>query len=115
MAWAMGGMAMKGEGWYEMGPDERVNYIEYWTWDPKAKRFNTWSMSDWGEVGTGWAEFCPDGNAMKYKGTMRDAAGKTIHAKGTMTFDDDNTMSWTYTESGARGKMKMKGTSKRNP
>ena len=114
MEWAFDGMALTGEGWYERGPDEKVHYVEYWSWDPKAKRYRIWSMSDWGETGSGWMKFDPDGNTMRGKFTAHDAEGNKKGGCSTMTFVDDNTMDWTYTEKSRMGKMKFKGTSRRN-
>ncbi len=114
MDWALDGMALKGEGWYEMGPDEKTHYVEYWSWDPKAKKYAIWSMSDWGETGSGWAEFTPDGNSMCAKAAARDAEGNKKSGESKMTFVDDNTMTWTYAEKGPMGKMKIKGTSRRS-
>ena len=111
--WTLGGMFLKSEGWHEMGEGQRANYVEYWTWDSKAQKYRTWSFSDWGESGQGWAKFYPDGKTMRFKGTGMDAQGTSTRGEGTLTFTDDNTYEWTYTEHGTWGKMELKGTSKR--
>jgi len=113
--WALGGMALRGDGWYEMGPGQKVNYVEFWTWDAKNNRFRTWFASDWGETGEGWAKFNPDGNSMTMNATMRDADGTGKSGSGTFTFLDNNTMEWTYAEKGSHGNMRLRGVSKRQP
>ena len=112
-AWALDGMALTNDGWFEMGPDEKVHYIEYWSWDPKAKKYRIWSMTNWGESSSGWAQFSPDDKTMQVKASGHDAEGNKIRGEGTLTFDDADTMSWTFTEIRPTGKMKLKGTSKR--
>ncbi|MGB2984416.1 MAG: hypothetical protein WBE26_00920, partial [Phycisphaerae bacterium] len=112
--WTLGGMFLTSEGWHEMGEGERMNYVEYWTWDPKAKKYRTWYFSDWGESGQGWAWFdAADGDTMRFKATGIDAQGGTKRGKGMMTFTDDDTYEWTWSESGSDGKMKFEGTAKR--
>lgn len=113
MEWALGGMFLKGEGWHEMGTDKKVHYVEYWTWDPKAKKYHAWYFSDWGEFGEGWASFSKDGNSMDMEWTGFDARGAKSRGEGTIAFVDDDTHSWTWTEKGPMGKMKMKGTARR--
>ena len=112
--WTLGGMFLTSEGWHEMGEGERMNYVEYWTWNPKAKKYRTWYFSDWGESGQGWAWFdAADGDIMRFKSTGIDAQGVTKRGKGMMTFTDDDTYDWCWSESGPGGKMKFKGTAKR--
>jgi len=111
--WALGGMFLKGDGWYEMGPGQKAHYVEYWTWDPTKKKYRTWYANDWGEHGQAWAWFEADGNTMRMEGEAVDAAGNAKRGEGTITFTDDNTMEWTWSETGPLGMMKMKGTSKR--
>lgn len=114
MEWILGGMFLKSEGWHEMGEGERMNYVEYWGWCPKAKKYRTWFFSDWGDSGQGWAWFdAEDENVMRFKGTSFDAKGRKGHGKGMMTFVDDDTHDWTWAESGPMGKMELKGTGKR--
>ena len=112
-AWTLDGMFLKGEGWYEMGADQPVKYVEYWSWDAKAKKYRTWSFSDWGECGDGLAWFDPaDANIMYFKGTVGGEGGKR-HGSGKMTFISDDTYDWAYAERGPEGRMEFKGTSKR--
>ncbi len=110
---ALGGMFLKNEGWYEMGEGQRANYVEVWTWDPKAKKYRTWFFTDWGESGQGWATFDSDGNTIRMKAKIVDASGTSKRGQGTMTFADNDTLEWTWSESGPMGKMKFKGTSRR--
>jgi len=113
LEWTLDGMALRGEGWYEMGPDQKVHYVEYWSWDEKNDRFRLWSISDWGDTGLGWAEFEPDGDTMYTEATMIDAAGNTKHGKGSLTFVGNDEYTWTYTEKGPMGVMRLKGNSTR--
>jgi hypothetical protein len=112
--WTLDGMFLKGEGWHEMGPDQKAHYAEYWTWDPTAKKYRTWYFSDFGEHGSGWATMSEDGKTMTFTGTSYDAYGNKETGSGTMTFPDDDTYEWTWTGSSrVMGEMEMKGTAKR--
>ena len=110
---ALGGMLLQGESWHEMGDGQKATYIEYWSWDPKAKKYRIWYFSDWGETGTGWAEFDEDGNTLRTKARGTNFHGKRSRGHGTQTFIDKNTIEWTWTERGPDGRMEFKGTSKR--
>lgn len=113
--WAMDGRFLKAQSWHEMGPDEKVQYTEYWTWDPNAQVFHTWWFSDWGDSGQGCVTLDPDGKTFHFKGEERKARGETEKGAGSMTFVDNNTLEWTWAKKGMWGQdlMKMKGTSKR--
>lgn len=111
--WGLGGMFLKGEGWHEMGEGLKANYVEYWTWDPKAGKYRTWYFSDFGESGAGWAKFS-DANTIEMKMAGLDAEGYEVSGGGTMTFVDDNLYNWTWSmKSDKEGKMEFKGTGKR--
>ncbi|MFO0972553.1 MAG: hypothetical protein U1A27_03810 [Phycisphaerae bacterium] len=107
--WAMGGLYMKNEGWYDMG-GEKVNFIEWMTWDPKARKFHSWYFNDYGEIGEGWMTFSADGKTANtcVCGTRSD--GKEMKGSGTMTIGATGHHEWTWTEHGPGGEMKMKGT-----
>lgn len=112
--WALDGMFLKGESWHEMGPDERMHYLEFWTWDCKAEKYRTWSFTDWGQTGEGWAWFdASDGDTIKFKGTTVDGDGLKHVGKGKMTFLDDSRYEWSWSERGPEGKMAFKGVSNR--
>lgn len=111
--WTLGGMFLKSKSWHEMGEGQRANYVEYWTWDAKAKKYRTYYFSDWGESGQGWAWFEPDGETMHFKGTVVDAEGATKRGKGKLIFTSDTSYDWCWKESGPMGKMEFKGTGKR--
>ncbi len=113
--WILGGMFLKSEGWHEMGPDERMSYVEFWKWDPKAGHYRTWYFGDWGDHGSGSAKFSSDGKTLHFRAQGTDAGGNRTKGKGTMTFSDDDTMEWTWAETGHQGKMEFKGTSHRQP
>ena len=111
--WTLGGMCLRGEGWYEMGPDQRANYVEFWTWDAKVKMYRILYLNDWGEIGQGWAWFDDDGNTIRMKSSGQDAEGTSKRGQGTMTFLGNDAYEWTWSEKGPMGKMEMKGTSRR--
>jgi hypothetical protein len=112
--WTLGGMYLRGEGWHEMGDGQRANYVEYWAWNPKVKKYRTWYFGDWGDSGEGWAWFDQDHpDVMRLKGTTTDALGRKGRGHGMMTFIDDNSYEWSWCERGPMGKMKFEGTSKR--
>ncbi len=112
--WDLGGMFLVGKSWHEMGPDERMNYIEVWTWDAKAKKYRTWFFTDWGEHGTGAAEFEPDGDTLTMTGTAIGTDGKKRRGKGMMRFEGDDTYKWCWSEKGPDGLMKFKGSATRD-
>ena len=106
--WALGGMALRTHGWYEMPNGQRVNYLEYWMWDPQAKKYRTLFMSEMGEYGQGWLTADEAFKNFTY-------TGKSNRSKvnGTMRMTDERTMEWNMTEKGPHGKMQMKGTSRK--
>jgi hypothetical protein len=112
---ALGGMFLKCEGWHEMCEGQKAAYIHYMTWDPKAKKYHGWFFSDWGEIGESWMTLDADGKTFRGVDKGTDAQGQRMQGEGTMTLVDDKTMEWTWTGCGPEGKMKFKGTSKRQP
>jgi hypothetical protein len=112
-SWALGGTALKAEGWHEMGEDQKANYVEYLMWDPKKGKFRTLYASDWGDSGSGCAWFDEDGKTMYSKGQGVNHEGIKVRGEGSLTFVDSDTIEWTWTEWGKHGKMKFKGTSHR--
>ncbi len=111
--WAMDGMALRTDGWYEMGDDQKINMVEYWTWDPSAGKYRVWSVSDWGECGNGWVTADQYGRTFTFNGSATDAHGHKKKYNGTMRVIDNNTMEYHFVEKGPMGKMEFKGTSKR--
>ncbi|UCC29780.1 MAG: hypothetical protein JSU86_16435 [Phycisphaerales bacterium] len=111
--WTLGGMFLKGQGWHEMGEGQRMNYVEYWTWYPKAKKYRTSSYTDWGDSMQGWAWFGPDDNTLRFKGTGVNAQGAKSRGSGMLTFTSDTSYEWRWKESGPMGKMEFKGEAKR--
>jgi len=110
----LGGLFLRSEGWHEMGEGEQAHYVEYITWDAKAGKFHNWFFSDYGEIGEGWMTASPDGNTWTFQGSASDASGAKKTGTGKMKMVDDNTIEWEWTESGGpAGKMKLKGTSRR--
>ncbi|HVP10047.1 MAG TPA: hypothetical protein VMV94_02550 [Phycisphaerae bacterium] len=113
--WTLGGMVLKSEGWYDMGDGKRRSYVSYTVWDPKAKKYHGWSVSDWGDISEGWMTADPGGKTFRMTEKGTDADGQPDTAEGTMTLVDDKTMEWTVSVNGPQGKMKLKGTSKKQP
>ena len=111
--WAMDGMAMKSTGWHEMGENQKQTFTEYVVWDSSAKKFRSYYVSDWGEHGEGWMWLDPDGRTFHWTAKGTDAHGHRSSMSGTSTLVDGNSMNWRFAGRGPRGKMEMKGTSKR--
>jgi len=113
-SWTMDGMFLKGDGWHEMGEGVRAQYVEYWTWDPKAKKYRSWYFSNQGEFGQGWGNFAADGKTMHSSFKGCDVMGNTMSGEGEMTMVNDRNMEWEFSmKSSNMGKMKMKGTSQK--
>ena len=113
--WALGGMSLKEEGWYEMPTGERVSFVAYLTWDPRTKRYRTSYLDDWGHHGAGWLRLASDGATAQARMEMADLQGQISRSKGTYTFPDDDTMQWTMIERGPMGRLTLRGTTKRQP
>jgi hypothetical protein len=111
--WTMDGMAMKTSGWHEMPDGQRMTMIEYVTWDPRAEKFKSFYVSDWGESGTGWMWAEPNGQRFHWTGKGSNARGETSSMSGTMTIIDKDSMSWNMVEEGPMGTMRLRGTSRR--
>ncbi len=113
--WAstLDGMFIRCEGWHEMGPGQRMSMVEYYTWDPKAKKYRGRFFSDWGEHGDAWMTLDADGKTFRFTGETKNAQGVHGQGSGTMTLVDDRTIEWTWKENGPHGKMEFKGTSRR--
>lgn len=108
----LGGVALKSTGNFEL-EGQKMTYEEYMWWDGKAGKFRTWSMNDWGEIGSGWMTSCGDCDGFCSKADAIDAHGNKKRFEGCMKFIDKDTHEWTFTEHGPMGRMTMKGTSKR--
>jgi hypothetical protein len=113
--WALGGMFLKSEGWHDMCEGQRENYVHYAAWDAAAKKYHGWYFSDWGNTGESWMTMDADGKTYHMTEKAMDAKGQASTGEGMMTFVDDKTIDWTYTMNGPQGKMKLKGTSKKQP
>ena len=110
---ALGDMFVKMDGWHETGDGQRMEMVEYLTWDCKAGKFHSWYFAGDGGTGEGWQT--PTQGGKKFTATTkgRDARGNPTCGSGTWWMVDDNTMQWTWEETGPMGKMKMKGISTR--
>ncbi len=107
--WVLDGQFLMGEGWHEMPNGERANYIMFWKWDDKAKKYRTWYFGSMGDWGKGSAKFKGD-DTMRMKAEGHGPQGHT-HGKGTMTFVSDDQVDWKWQEGNLFFQMKMKGTS----
>ena len=108
--WVLDGRFLKEEGWHEMPDGQRVNYLAYWTWDERKKKYRSWFFSDYGEFGDGSLRFTDaDTLKMRFEGT--DSKGGHKHGGGEMIFTSDNNMDWTWHEGNLFFQMKMKGSS----
>lgn len=108
--WTMGGMYLRMDGWHSMGDGQKMNMIEYITWDPKMQRYRSFYFSDWGEIGEGFMKLSDDGDSFTSEARMIDSKGNKSTGTGTMRFVDNNTLEWTWKESNG---LEFKGTSKR--
>jgi hypothetical protein len=111
--WTLGGRCLRTMGWHDMGEGQRANYEGMMTWDPKDKVYKAWWFGDWGDRMTSTMTLDKDGKTFHMKAEGVDGHGKKTKGEGTMTFLSDDTMEWTWSETGAMGRMKIKGTSKR--
>jgi len=125
--WTLGGMYLREDGWFEMPDAQKVNYVNYITWDAKAKVFRTWYFSDRGERGEGQMTVSADGKEIRLEAKGFDAQGGVSTGEGAVIFPDEGAMEFTWRErnrltpNAARmslfmmGEMVFKGTSKRQP
>jgi len=111
----MDGIWLKCDGWYEMGPDLRATYVEYYGYNTDDNVFNSYFISDMGEVGHGVLKPCGDDNrCFKMKWSGHDLSGNEKSGGGCMRFVDKDSMEFSWFEKmGPFAKMEMKGTSKR--
>jgi len=111
----MDGIWLKCEGWYEMGPDLRATYVEYWGYSHDDNAFHSYFISDMGEVGHGTMRSCSDDNrCFKMSWTGHDLNGVKKSGSGCFAFKDRDNMEFSMTEKTSMfGKMEMKGTGTR--
>lgn len=112
--WTLGGRALRLMGWYEMGEGKRKNYEGMMTWDPKEEVYRSWGCDDWGGRWTATFTLDEDGKTFHEKSEHVDGYGNKGRGEGTMSFQSNDTIVWTWTSKGGpMGKMKLKGTDKR--
>lgn len=102
----------------DMGDLGTMEGISLWTWDPGSKKYRTWWFDSWGGASTGTATYDEATKTWHMKGKGVDPwTGKGTAGKGTGTWTDENSMTWTYTEWDSwklRKNMEMSGTSHRD-
>lgn len=110
--WALGGTYLKAEGWHETMPGEKEHYVEYFTWDPVAKKYRQWwfgSNGDWGE-GTMTID---DKGVMYTSFRGVNGEGQPTSGHGTLRFVEPDTMEWEWSGNMGAGVVEMRGTSRR--
>ena len=105
----LGGTCLRKYGWFEMMPGMKSHMLEYIYWDPQAKKFHSFTFNDAGEWGEGWITPGASDNTfdVTWSGTMQ---GEPANGSGSMTFDGDDQMSWTWSGTTGMGQMEVKGT-----
>jgi hypothetical protein len=118
MNWEVDGRVLLGRGEGTMG-DMKMQSLEMWTWDPKAKKYMTVWMQNSGEVSHGTATYDEATRTWKMQGKGRNMnTGTATCGEGKIKMIDNNTMEWTFTEWDGWKTKKLfegKGTSKRVP
>ena len=112
--------AWQGDGWYlvqnavfRMGDDVEMKGIEIWTYDRHSKKYRFTWVGGGGAISAGVGTHDEDTNTWRIKAKGYGPLGKTS-GKGEMTFIDDNTIEWSFSEySGLKKVMEMSGTNRR--
>ena len=79
--------------------EDKYRGISVMLWDPKAEKIRSWSFSNYGEVGEGTMTYDEATRTWTMKGKGYDlASGHRTCGHGTVTFEDDNTQRWEWTE-----------------
>ncbi len=114
-AWECDGWCLVERATLELEGLGKMVMTSIWSWDAKSKKYRSmWAGND-GGTAVGTASYCEETKTWRIKAKGRSSWGKS-KAKGTVTFIDDDTMEWTWTEWDSLGLMKIldaKGTSKR--
>lgn len=113
--WEGNGWYLVNRGTFGMGELGEMEAIETWTYDSHSKVYRTLWVDSMGTVATGTARYDEKSNRWQMKATGHGPFGKS-YMKGTVTFPDDNTMEWTWSEYMFGGLIKtseMTGTSRR--
>lgn len=112
----------EGDGWYLVGRNVMnmaelgdSQAMEIWTYDTHSKKYRSTWVDSMGSIGTGESRFDEKTNTWHMRATSFGPWGKTT-GKGKVTFTDENTMEWSWTEYAMGGLMKtmeMTGTGRR--
>jgi hypothetical protein len=108
-SWALGEMFLRTETWSEMPDGTRMNYVDFKTWDATGNHYRSWHFGDSGETGEGTFTLDPDGSTFHLTATGVRTDGTPANGKGTMTFIDDDTLEWTWSESSENGMIEFRG------
>jgi len=109
----LGRAFLKGAGWHDVGEHRQIHYVEYIAWDAKAGSYRNWWFGSGGEHGQGTMTLDADGKTLRMSGEAVDPQGRATPVERTMTFITSDTMEWAWIRGGRAGKMKIKGTSRR--
>ncbi|MFQ5589764.1 MAG: DUF1579 family protein [Phycisphaerae bacterium] len=115
MEWTLDKRYLVEHGDYDMGELGKMKGVGLWTYDPKAKKYRIWWFDSQGGTARGTATFCDETKTWKMKVKGRNPWGKS-KGKGTVTFVDDDTIEWEWSEWDGSGLFKTAettGTSKR--
>ena len=114
--WGCDGWCLVEHSTGEMGELGNMAGMGVWTWDAKSKKYRSTWADNWGSTGQGVGKYDEETRTWTIKAKSRGAMGKSI-GKGTVTFVDDDTMEWSWTErAGLFGMFKVmeaKGTGER--
>jgi hypothetical protein len=110
--WALGGHYLMTESWHEESPGVTVRYTEYISWRPDQGKYRTVYLADNGDYGEGWMTFDPATKTFQVTAEGL-SGGSPSKGRGTMSFPDADTLTWTWEGESPMGRMVMRGTSYR--
>lgn len=113
--WDVNNLFLHAQGWHEMPEGQKANFHEFIGWDPHAKKYHVWYVSDYGERTQGWMTVSDDGKTYTSKESGIGMDGKKLKGTTTMVLVDSNTVDWTWEEQGPwlKPSMQIKATMKK--
>lgn len=109
--WLPGGMTLKGEGWHELPGGEKENWVGFLAWDARKRAYRGWFFNEAGAATEVRWKVSGDGN--KWTASAESKLGPRTHGSGTAHWIDDRTVEWNWNECTPMGRMKLKGTNKK--